>query len=111
MITEPDRAKVDRAMHAYLVFNFAYKVIVSGLGQRPTSEEAMRVWQLVEEIAKGETTLNYTAAELAQAAPPKTPAMREHYEQTTGQQVGKEREIAKDLVQAREGFHVPPKAG
>ena len=39
-----------------------------------------------------------------------TQSMRDHYESYAGKQMVAEREIAEDLVKAREGFYSPPKA-
>ena len=104
---EPDRAKVDRAMHAYAVFNFAYKAMLEGLKLDPSSEEAMRVWHLVEKVAAGEVTLNVSPAEVALSSPPITPAMRESYETNFQQNKRREQEIALELVKARDGFFTP----
>jgi hypothetical protein len=98
------RAKVERAMHTYDVFNFAYKAVVEGLKLDPTSEEAMRIWHLVEQVAAGEITLNISPAEHAVAHPPLTEAMQKGYEENFQRNKRAEQEIARELVKARDSF-------
>lgn len=107
MITEPDRAKVERAMLAYRVFNFAVKAVTAGLNTEPTIEQYNRIWQVVQQVAGGESTLNASPAELAMVSPPMTIAMREAYEQNMQKSVQPEKEIAGMLLAACEGFFTP----
>ncbi len=109
MIEEPDRSRIDRAMFAYQVFNFAYKAVCLGLDRSLTDDEGMRIWKAVEEVAAGDATLNISAAEMNQASAT-TAAGREHNARYVNEQMRREREIAEMLVNAREGF-VHRKAG
>ena len=104
MIEEPDRAKIDQAMLAYRTFNFAYKALCEGLGLSLTPEEGMKIWKVVEEVAARDTTLNVSAAEMNQVSPTMTAAMQQHNARYANEQTRNEQEIAKMLVDAREGF-------
>lgn len=108
MLVEPDRNKVERAMLAYRVFNLAYKAVCQGLGINPSFDEGMKVWRVVEEIAASELTLNPTGAEMNQSGLNLTEAMQQANARSANEQTRMEQEIAKLLVAAREGFHIPP---
>lgn len=107
MIEEHDPEKVRRAMLVYGAFNFTLKVLNALLDRSFTDDEYRRIWQTVQDVAAGRTTLNVTGAELAAGMPAPTEAMRKGYEEATRKQISDEQELARMIVNASQGFFTP----
>lgn len=101
---EPDRAKIDHAMHAYHVFNLTVKIVGAGLKHEFSNDEYNRIWQVVKDVAAGEITLNISPTEHAMIAPPLTQGMRDSYETNFQRNKQREQATAVELLKACEGF-------
>jgi O6-methylguanine-DNA--protein-cysteine methyltransferase len=107
MKVEPDLEKVKRAMLAYKTFLFTMKAVTVGMNVRPTPEEQDRIWKTVNEVAAGDITLNVTGAEAARDVPDIYPKAKVATAQAMNDNMRRERELAKMLVDAAEGFSTP----
>lgn len=107
MIEEADRGRIEKAMLAYKAFNFAVKAVTSGLGLSPTSEEYWKIWKVVEDVAAGEAVLSASAGEIIMNAGAITEKLREAHVEGVNRTIRQDKELASELVAAREGFCSP----
>jgi hypothetical protein len=95
-------------MRVYRGFLFTWKAAKCALGVQTTQEQDYRFWEVINQVASGELTLNYTAAEIAQAIPGMRPAMEEGWAEALNELTTTERDLARDIVAASNGFVHPP---
>ena len=99
------REEAAKSMDRYRVFLFAIRVVEDAFGLEPTTEEQMRLWGVVRDVAAGERTLVASPAEAALLGG--TPALLAGLQRDAQAAMARERGIAESLVMAAEGMHTP----
>jgi hypothetical protein len=102
---ETTRSEADLGMKCYTTFLLALKAVGMGIDHQLSSEEYMRIWAVINEVAKGEQTLNASPAE-QQASAEMLPAMKQYIQENAQTRMQRERELAALLLKAADGFTV-----
>lgn len=108
MLNEASREEVEMGMKCYTAFMFALKTVAVGTGRDFTQADYHKIWEVVNEVADGNQTLNVSPAELQAQNPEMVPAMRRGIQEAMQRTIHAEQEMAVTIRRASGGFVTRP---